>query len=651
MKSNTVTTAKMPKQAILAASDRWLSLYDAKIGLLGNLDAKTYTNPAYCQKYFRPFGPRAVLHSYRESAAVAFCLLDLKKQPEIANQLLATVLRQAQIKNPGHPDCGEFFWYWEEKRLRDRNANFFIGIALMLIHHLEQPDLTPANQKALACALRLMYRVFKREVSLGGSLTYVNPRLGAHAMHYLLAEEFFPKDADTAAKTFAEYIQFLLQRGINESYTPNYYGVDLIILYTILLLGKNERLKHVARQLLDELIHKEMAFFGDRFSAPFRRGYNHEFRAYNRSWFNYCLGLSPTYQVTQPDCYKSAVIYPLIRRMKQPIDGILSKNQQRAPRTMRGVVFDDCVATSYLSRHFLLGSFNYYPPITTCWQTVSTGGSGWQDCTLFLSTTTPHEITGALRLEAIDATGNKKTHPYSAPFNRKYIENLYPHFSFPPEPRVWTVQKDGHALCLYKVDKVDAELRGFAWNFFLSRFQGRVLTLAGRPLRPGNRPRRIPGGVILELDDLWLLLQPLERVDMGRSDLLTALFVPPSVDIFTDRAGLNLSLPHYRGPGRRFVQNHVAGGFFLLVKEKTASLNRQRFLAYVRDIKITDCWERDRVNASVDRRDGQRRVEVQNPDHQLALACDNYENKTLIRTIDGQTEKPPRCLREISFGK
>lgn len=644
---NPANTFETPDQEIRSLANRWLALYDPNVGLLGNLDAKIHDDPEYTRQYFRPFGPHA-LHPYRESAAAVFCLLELGQHVEIANRMLDTILRRGQIIRPRSPDHGKFFWYWEEKELRDPNANFFIGIALFLIHRLEQARLTPSNRTTLRRALNRLHAVFRDEVEAGGSLVYVNPRLAAHAMRLLLSEEFAKSDTPAAAKMFAEYLHFLLTRGVNESYTPSYYGVNLITLYTTILLSRSQRIKKVASKLLDEVFYKEMSFFGELFPAPFRRGYNHEFRAFNRSWINFCLGLSSTYHThtIQPDCYLPALIYPLINRMQEqfgnPVD-----SPKHLPQTMRGIVFDTCVATSHRSRHFLLGSFNDYPPITTLWQTAAAGGQGWQDCSLFLSTPTPMETTGALRLEAVDASGRLMTHPISRPFSRSTYGPLYPRLSFPPVPKVWILQKGGHALCLCKIDRVDAELRRLGWSFHISRFQGRLMTLNGRPLDPAGGRIAVPRGVILDLDGIWIVLLPLERVDMARSDLLMGGFIPPMVEIVGDDSGLGVTMDHYRGAARRLTQNHVDGGFLLLVKEKAALPDLRRLLAYVRRIKLTDVWDCDHIHASNDRRDGRRRVEAITPDSRLVLEIDYYENKELARHIDGRLERVPRQLRMI----
>ncbi len=609
--------------------------YDDEASLLGDLDLANYSAESRA-RYFGDLGPHA-LHSIRESAAYAWFLAetapDDARLPAIVEAILA-----AQVLDPTRASFGQFRWYAEEKDLRDANGNFFIGLPLLLLYHFHRDRLTLELVERLASALRLLLPVFAEEAKRG-TLTYVNPQLGRLVMLLLLAEHFAPEQAENRRDDLRHYLDFLLQYGINECYTSAYYQVDMAILFSLLLLAEDAATAAHGRRLLDEIILPERAFFGERFPAPFRRGYNPTYRSSMRDIAALLLGHDQSpYVAAHFDPYSPLMLYPLFQRVESAaLYPHGWPGDERTPRAMRGRIFDDCHAQSFLTDTFLLGSIDRYPPVTTCWQTVTAGGSGWQDGLFYLTTVDPRELSVILRLEAVAADGFERTHPYRGRYQAEAVARLYPHLSFPPEPKVRVLQHRHLALCLWKVDRVDAELQRFGFSLLFARHAGQQIIA-------------VEDRLLVEQGPLWCGLIPLRRVDMGGSDLARAAFFPSGFTRREDDEGLHCDMIHYQGPSRRFSQNHLAGGFVMIVLEKSSCPNLENARQAVAAITVDESWRSDRINAHIDERDSIRTVAVSAGGTELRLGWNHYTEEETCRTVNGRPESSTAPLRQITYG-
>jgi len=588
--------------------------YDCDIKLIGEFDKSIYV-PEYIEQHFENLGPKA-LHSYRESLTYSLSLLFLNTKIKRAEEIIEVFCQRGQVKDPTHPDYGELFWFYEEKHVRDRNGNFFNGSSLLLIRKLFSGKLHQETLDSLDEALRLLYPVFSKERSKT-SLTYVNPSLGKYTMCALLAEHFALPEFKQDIIEFEKYADFLINTGVNETLTPTYIGVDLIILFMCILCTKNLELSNKAKLLLETIFLKQNKFFQNRFPTPFRRGYNGFYTTKRTDIMPYLLNWEQEFP-DKRDQYLNLALATITGITSEHFPSLFSNSElENFPRTMQTKVHNNCEAYSYLDKNFSLGSFNQYPPETSVWQTVGVSGSGWQDGIVYLTLANREETSGILRLEAIDENNTFKCHPYEGDFKFDKIDRLYPHLSFPPEPKIRCVQNASSLLCLYKIDKIDAILKSFGFNLHFSRFNGKFFDLKGQEI---SNQKHI-GPIIIKIDNIMIYIHPLTRVDMGKSDLLHCAFIKPQIEIQRLDNILDLKMFNYEGEAKRFTQNHVSGGFFVHV---CSDIKLHEFTDIVKSFKIKEKWISDGINAHVDQRDSIRKVSVETVDKKLSLCWNHY---------------------------
>ena len=619
-----MTVKNNAKRYLQAIQDEFIQKYDIDAGLVGQFDSSIYT-PEYIKQHFHGLSSSS-LHSYRESLAWALALLFLDDNTEAAEKIINTFCREGQLKEPGHPNYGELFWFSEEKHIRDRNGNFFNGASLFLIRKLFSAKLESDTLGAMDEVLKLLYPVFSKERDQA-VLTYVNPTLGKNAMCVLLAEYFSRPELDRDIAEFIQYADFLINTGVNETLSPTYTGIDIIILLMSILCTGNQEFAAVTKQLLAKIFLKQNCFFRERFPAPFRRGYNGYYSAKRVDIIPWLLGWIRE-MPTRRDLYSNLVLAVTVGISSERFPELFKYSKKmELPRSILTKVHKDCEAYSYLDKDFLLGSFNYYPPETTVWQTVGVSGSGWQDGLVYLTLNNTVGTSGVLRLEAIDENDCFKCHPYEGEFKFDKIDRLYPHLSFPPEPKIRCVQEKSGLLCLCKVDKVDAILKSFGFNLHFSRFNGKLLDLEGRELTSG----RHEGPLIIQIENTMIYFYPLTRVDMGGSDFLHGAFFPSGLQIERAEKVLNLKMLNYEGETKRFVQNHICGGFFIYVCSEFALSD---FIESVNNFSIREEWISDKMNAHVDQRDSIRRVTVDMNGRILSL-CWNHYTETFSSRVSG----------------
>ena len=287
--------------------------YNETLGMVGGYDPSFYTKETLKSRFDQSKFTKGSLHIYQASANFVLHLLMLEKDPSFLNldeckdvpvfkdkasrnkvilQTLDTILNTIQ-----DPD-GRLKWFWEEPKCCDGNGTFFSVQPLLMIESMYSDRLPQEMQKRLRELLKRTYPVFKKETE-DCSWTYVNPARAAYTFSTLLAEKFVPEELPQRLKEWKEYLHFLETQGIAENYTTTYLTVDTIILMTAAVVSKNDDIRKASRDFLDNVIFKQAAFFGNRFPAPYRRGYNGKYRTKRNDAISYLFGWTDQkYEVT-----------------------------------------------------------------------------------------------------------------------------------------------------------------------------------------------------------------------------------------------------------------------------------------------------------------------------------------------------------------
>ena len=239
--------------------------YDPEAGLIGDFDPRFYTEKMLAE-HFNALSLRS-LHPYRDSLTFALLLLIAGGKDEKISAVLESFCRHAP-----EPD-GRLKWFLEEKHIRDGNGTFFSVEPLLLMEHCFGGELPEFQRKQVISILKNTYHVFVRERSVS-SWSYVNPTLAAYTFSGLLSEKFFPENFEPDLAEFKRYIAYLTENGVAENYTTTYLTVDTLILLCVLIVSGSRDFRETARRFLFDVIFRETMFFGARFPAPFRRGYN-----------------------------------------------------------------------------------------------------------------------------------------------------------------------------------------------------------------------------------------------------------------------------------------------------------------------------------------------------------------------------------------
>ena len=583
--------------------------YDPEAGLIGDFDPAFYTK-AMLAEHFYPLSGRS-LHPYRDSLTFALLLLIAGENTENVFPILESFCRNAPEED------GRLKWFLEEKHIRDGNGTFFSVEPLLLLEHCFGGELPESLQEKVTAVLKNAYPVFVRERSVS-SWSYVNPTLAAYTFSGLLSEKFFPENFEEALSDFKRYIAYLTENGVAENYTTTYLTVDTLILLCVLIISESRDFRETARKFLFDVIFREMIFFGSRFPAPFRRGYNGYYETERKDVLAFIFQWTDTMDPGR-DCALfmiTTAVFLLYARKET----LILPSPPDFPRELTMKIHEDCHGVSFLDKKFLIGAFDSYPSRENIvWQCVTSGGSGWQDGPVYATFENRRKSSMILRLEAIDGKDNFSCHPYEGDFCMEKSQRLYPWRSFPPEPKIRTLLKRNTLLCLFKIDRIDGVLKRLGFNLHFSRFEGDVFDLDGTCLGDGAHS----GPLIAVLDDILLYLHPLKRVRMkGASLAHSSGFYAPAFRIKRDVETLELSMYNLDEPeAALYTQNHVSGGFLLHVE---SGISRRFFFEKMRLVKVSDVFMQNRINACIDERDAVRKVEFAIADKKMSLSWDHY---------------------------
>ncbi len=586
--------------------------YDPEAGLIGDFDPAFYTKEML-SAHFHALSGRS-LHPYRDSLSFALLLL-IAGGRERRN---VSAILQTFCRNAPEPD-GRLKWYLEEKHVRDGNGTFFSVEPLLLIEHCFGGELTEPERTEVVAVLKNAYHVLVRERSVS-SWSYVNPTLAAYAFSGLLGEKFFPDHFEQDLAEFKRYLAYLTENGVAENYTTTYLTVDTLILLCVLIVSGRRDFRDAARSFLFDVIFRETMFFGARFPAPFRRGYNGYYETERKDVLACIFNWTSSMEMGRdPALFMIATAVFLLYAGQEMLT---LPEPSELPRELTMKIHEDCHGVSFLDEKFLIGAFDSYPSRENIvWQCVTAGGSGWQDGPVYATFENRRKSSMVLRLEAVDGNGCFSCHPYEGDFRLEKMLRLYPWRSFPPEPKIRTLLKRNTLLCLFKIDRIDGVLRRLGFNLRFSRFEGEVFDLHGTSLVDGDHK----GPAIVAMDDILVFLHPLRRVRMkGASLAVSRGFYDPGFGIRRGKGVLDLSMFNLDEPeAALYTQNHVSGGFLMHIE---SGVDRESFLAKMRRVKVSDVFVRNRVNACIDERDAVRKVEIGMADKAISLSWDHYSD-------------------------
>lgn len=586
-----------------------LKHYDREFGLSGDYDQDFFLPETLAVHFNQPFSARA-LHPFRDSLSLALLLFAEGREPDIAERILSEFCRNAPT-----PD-GRLKWFLEEKHVRDNNGTFFSTEPLLLIEHCFGSRLPAELHARTVEILKKTLPVFQLEREKN-SLSYVNPTLAAFTFSALLSEKFAPEQQPEAVAAFRKYIGWLTENGMPENYTVTYMTVDMLMLLCVLIVSSDAEFRQTASDFLKNMIFRQFAFFGSRYPAPFRRGYNGHYETERKGLLPYLLNWRDSFELSEKD---PPMIFTAIFALASDQLDFLLPPETGYPRELTQKIHEDCIGQSYLDEKYLIGAFDRYPSRDNIvWQCVTSGGSGWQDGPVYATFENQSRSSLILRLEAVDAQGNFNCHPYEGDFCMAKTVRICPWRSFPPAPKIRTLLRKNDLLCLFKIDLIDAELQKLGFNLHFSRFSGELLDLKGEDVPDGIHEG--PAAVFLE--DICIALFPLRRVRMKGATLArSAGFIEPSFTVRSKPDTLDLQMYNLdeTAPGL-YTQNHVSGGFFLHIETGTG---KEEFLRRMRGTEISDELRRNRINAAIDERDAVRTVKVNCCGEELQLVWDHY---------------------------
>ncbi len=608
----------------------WDNHYDESCGLAMGIPPGLF-NQEWLEKYFT-VDRSDLLHTYPRSIDYACGMFAVGENLERANRIIEVCTGHMQVTDRDDPGYGKCFTFREEKLFRDKNGTFFNAAPLFVIHTQFDSLLTPSNRQAARECLERAYPVLARNRE-EARWVYVNPTLADFSICALMSEVFDLPTRQEDVEKFAKYAAFLMEVGVNETLTPSYYNLNIMNLLNCLAVSKNPAVIDVAKMLLKDRFLDQAQFFEDRFPVPFRRGYNGHYLTRRDDLLPMLMGWS---EISAPDRKTGdhlamAALTPIM--MEKHPDVFTSKYDGRWPRNLATRVHHGCEAHSHLDRDFSLGSFNHYPPETTIWQTVDFGGSGWQDAVVYLTFENQAQTACVLRLEAIDENGVERLHPYEGDYQQNVSLPLYPHLSFPPKPQVRCAQRDNELLCLFKTDNVDAVLKRFGFNLHFHRFSGQVFDQIGSPIDLTSKTQtQHAGPVIIQIDQVFVVLVPLERVALKGSILPHSQFIEPQFSLAMREGALDCSMYHYdSAEAERFVLNQVTGGFFMRVIPRATLADA---VQYVADVRLNDEWSLDKVVPPIDQRGAMRIVSAKTPLSSLRVAWNHgSDDKAMPSTI------------------
>ena len=265
----------------------------------------------------------------RELFTYALALCEAGMYPERLERLF-DLAEEMQVRDPDNPGYGNFYWYWQEGEVRDRNAVEFCmqgGVPLWLRH----------SEKILAGARDKLREMM--EYSIQGCLrhrvseSYTNIALMNAENLILLGEALGkPEVADEGYQRLERICVYTWEAGIHEYCSPTYYGVDLDCLWLIEAFCQRERGREQARALL-KLIWTDIALnwfpFSQRLSGARSRDYD-----YLRGQGHLDTQMWVSGWLPGRNRGGAGSIYPALGRW-QPPDSLMEMNSDRFPRLVR----------------------------------------------------------------------------------------------------------------------------------------------------------------------------------------------------------------------------------------------------------------------------------------------------------------------------
>ncbi|NJL70317.1 MAG: hypothetical protein HC888_01305 [Candidatus Competibacteraceae bacterium] len=161
--------------------------------------------------------------------------------------------------------AGCFRWYWEESEPRDSNAAFFIGLALLVLHHGYAGQLSEPSRRQMQEMFAGLQPWFMKE-ALGADPVYPNKYLGDLTCAWLLSELHGPSSPEPLIHAMEKAARYWLDQhwGWGEHMSDIYTTVMLDQLSALLLFSKRlpPHLHDLYSSMFAELLAIEDTFQG-----------------------------------------------------------------------------------------------------------------------------------------------------------------------------------------------------------------------------------------------------------------------------------------------------------------------------------------------------------------------------------------------------
>ncbi|MFS0723617.1 hypothetical protein [Paenibacillus sp. 1P07SE] len=209
-------------------------------------------------------------HLSRDGAWMAYCYLEKGIEMARANDLIRAVI---DLQETSGPNRGNFYWYYEDTAVNDRNAVAFIIPTLGYIYHHHYSMLEPDVQTALGSTLQ------EAELCILGLRENV-PVWYGNIFLALIDALVTVGNEQTALAWAQEYKQFTESFGINEYGSRNYDIVQLASLQNAYSHAQDPTLKAILLELVEfhwytvaHQMHPVSTMFSTTGSRPLNGGF------------------------------------------------------------------------------------------------------------------------------------------------------------------------------------------------------------------------------------------------------------------------------------------------------------------------------------------------------------------------------------------
>ena len=543
----------------------------------------------------------------QHSLEYAAALLAAGQQIDRANAVLSAVLDHQDVDETS-PTFGNFRWWHDEERVRDRNAVAFMSPWLSHVA-LEYGDrLTASNARRLREALR---RCIQGVRAHGSGPDYTNIWLLKAASMVMLGRALGEADleADGAAR-LDNWIAYTAENGVSEYNSPCYNAVNVYALEWIYHYTANDALRQKVARLLDYLyadVFQNWHWEAGIGAGTHSRAYDRD-RDTGRSLVS-CLVFKQCGQTMRETARSFTYVFAVNDYAVPAEIRAAARKVGMYPFSMRYKILRDAPAvdcTLFMTPQFSLGTQIGRRPV-------------YNDRPLW---DIPLKITYA-------GAKTERRASYIAP------KPTTKHAT------IASLQQGPSAIVVYEVDLKDSKLR-----------EGR-LRLDIEPSEGGMCDEIVVAG--RRYDRSMLTLEPGAVLGWRVAETLVAVRLLGSQGIERQRperrgpvgyrlgpvagAGLCLDCPLAHEPAEPATVNNLSCGFVVACATTQEHSSLAGFLETFGEWKVAEQCE-----------DGQRRIDWQAGGTRMQLVWDETNNRVVSRSVDGRpVESPLRydspCIR------